>query len=103
MGPSSLGVLLAGQHPGEFSDPFFLGESPDIGNGDAFCCGATVTFMDPNVLIGVGGHLGKMGHTDNLGLLRQGRQPPANLDRSMAADAGVDFIKDERSSAELFG
>ena len=48
------------------------------------------------VLVGEGGDLRQVGDDQDLGGPGQRGQPPADLDRRLAADAGVDLVEDQR-------
>ena len=53
-------------------------------------------FLDPVMMCGPGRHLRRMGHNQQLGFLRQPRQPFADRAGHRATDATVNFIEDHR-------
>ena len=81
-----------GQHPGQLPQPAGLVEHHHPAAGDR----AVVGLRDHQVLVGERGHLRQVGDDDHLGAAGQRGQPAPDLDRRLAADAGVDLVEHQR-------
>ena len=86
-----LGLLQPGEHPGQLPQPAGLVEGHDPAAGHQ----RRRRPCDHQVLVGEGGHLRQVGDDDDLGRPGERRQPPPDLDRRLAADAGVDLVEDQ--------
>nr|WP_269102408.1 inositol monophosphatase family protein [Mangrovicoccus ximenensis] len=98
--PRGFGHAVAGDHPGDFVDAGLGGEGGDGGERHAILD----PFLDAPVMVAERGDLGRMGDDQNLGIaLGQRRQPAADRIRRGAADAAVDFVKDQRQAVAVGG
>ena len=66
-------------------------DQPDRGLGPT----RTLALFDKVVLIGEGGDLRQVGHTEHLIAFGQGLQLPADSFGGAASNPGVDFVKDQ--------
>ena len=87
---AQLGVLQAGQHPGQLTHPVLAFEHRDAAAGHR--CRRCAS--PPEVAVGERRHLRQVGHDHDLRGAGQPGQPPPDLDRGLAADAGVDLVEE---------
>src|SRR5690606_16377917 len=80
--PGRLGVLLAGQHPGQLPDALLAFEHLHTGAGDR----SVVGLLHQHLPVGERRHRRQTRHHHDLRGLRQPRQAPADLQRRLAAD-----------------
>lgn len=86
------GDARAGDHAAEFLDAILAREFVDGGDDAAFL----LAFGDQIVVIGEGGDLGEVRDAEDLLSSSEAIQAFADAFGDGAADAGVDFIEDER-------
>src|SRR3984957_4316199 len=89
--PAELGVLEAGQHPGQLRDPPGVVEPGHPAAGHAAVAG----LLHHQVGVRERGDLGQVGDHDDLGQPGQPGQPPADLHRGLPAHPGVDLVEHE--------
>ena len=88
---------MARKHPGQFPDPGLTIQHDDVAGchaGAVACRGRGFNHAD--VVACEGRHLRKMRDHNHLHVACQHGEPASNLDRSLASNSGVHFIKDER-------
>ena len=87
----SVGLLQAGQHPGQLALALGVVEDGQPRRGDRAVAG----LVHDDVAVGERRHLRQVRHDQHLRVAGQLGQPPADLDGGLAADSGVDLVEDE--------
>ena len=91
VGHRGVGLLQPGQHPGQLLHAAGVVERGEARGGHR----PVAALADDDVVVGERGDLRQVGDHEDLGRPREHGEPPADLDRRLAADAGVDLVEDE--------
>ena len=89
--PAKLGVLQAGQHPGQLGEPARVIEAGEAAAGDR----AVVGLLDHQVGVGERGHLRQVRDDDHLREPGEPGQPAPDLHRGLAPHPGVHLVEHE--------
>ena len=88
------GVLMSGQHAGDLHHPLVVVEAADIRSSDVLILLLEHSQMGP----GEGRHLRHMRDHDDLRVLGQLMQPPADGRGGRTSHTGVDLVEHERAN-----